>query len=234
MRKTRTTLLIAAAPVGFFFLMLFTLLALLGENDRVDNRAFELLTSVKKQHYPEAYECLSRELQQTTYADKEHFYETCFFLELALQDHYHLLDADEGYAIKVHKRHLWTPFMGDQTIKVRIVLSRQGEEDRAELATDEGQRAWIDDLFSIVREGGVWKVGSINIQGSDIADLFDRYRNQMRLDQYIQQTSGGFALAPIKVTPGTLSPIERRQLAFVIQRVTRLLEAENDAREAVQ
>ena len=72
MTKQKTTILVLLPIVACLFALLFTYLALLGENDRISTVVEDLFTNIRKHNYPQTLEYLSRDLRNDIGSDVEH------------------------------------------------------------------------------------------------------------------------------------------------------------------
>lgn len=234
MKKRRIKILVIVLSIVIFMAGLFTFLSLLGENSRVTSIAAEFFVQIRKQHYGKTYQFLSRELRAAEYPDPEQFYATCFHLEAALLTRYNLLDQ-RSYTVVAQKKHFWTPLMGAKSIAVSIGF-RPKEKDRtlSSYLKEEHYDDLVENLLTLVREDGHWKIGHINIQESSIASLYEQMEKQAKLDQYIQTTPGGFVLAPIEIVPRSMSALEQRRLAFIIQKITRVVRQQRESEKKEQ
>ncbi len=223
MKKRRPTIFVLAIGIAFLFVSFLAYLAMLGENHRIDDVAKALFVKTRAQNYSEAYELLTRELQETDFYDKEHFYETCFLLELSLRKKYSLLDQN-SYTIKIRKGHLWLPYLRDKTIPISILLRNSKSKGLVEFFTKENEKDFVHNVMTVTREKGSWKIKSIDHATSTIADIFQQLKKEVQLDQYIQKTHDGFYVSPITVTTKGMTPLEKRRLAFIVQKVIRFLD----------
>jgi len=222
MKTNKTTLLLTGIIAAFVFILLFAALSLLGENDRVGAVVKELFTHIRQHEYAESYEHLCRDLQAHTFNNKEDFYEFCFLLHLSLLKKYDLLGENE-YRIAVHRDHLWIPLLEDNDVSVSVLYRRNEPRTLLSILAGKHEEDFVQDLVTVVRERGSWKIRSINYTGSSIAGTFDELKQQMQLDQYIQQLPGGFRVAPIDVDVLHMTPLEKQRLSFIVQKLIRSL-----------
>ncbi len=222
MSKPRTTIFIVLPIVVCLSAVLFTYLALLGENDRISNVVRDFFTSIQQHNYPQTLEYLSRDLRTAIGTDEEHFYETCFLLELSLLKEYDVLD-ENTYRIEFQKDYLWIPYLQDTTIPIGVSLQRNKPKDLAEFLGRGDQKIFVDKLFTVVREDGSWKIKHIDHADSSLAETFTNLKEVVKLDQYIQKTPNGFRVSPFTVRTEGMTPIETRRLSFMIHKVLRYL-----------
>ncbi|HNR12696.1 MAG TPA: hypothetical protein PLG17_05980 [Thermodesulfobacteriota bacterium] len=223
MKKRTIKILAISLTLTIIMAALFTYLSVLGENNRITNVAAEFFIQIRKQHYGKTYQFLSKELRATKYSDPEQFYATCFQLEATLLAKYNLLDQ-RSYTVVAQKHRFWTPLLGAKTITISIGLKpKEKEKALISYLKEEHYDNLVENLLTLVREDGYWKVGSINIGESSVADLYQQLGQQLKLDRYIQTTPGGFVLASIEVIPQSMSSLERRRLSFIIHKITRAM-----------
>jgi hypothetical protein len=223
MKQRSITKLIVGIIIGCLLAVLFAYLSFLGENNRVGTVVRDLFVSLRQHDFPQAYQYLSGDAQKTLFHDREQFYETCFLVELSLLKKYNLLDQT-NYLIEIRKGHLWTPFREEKTVPVSILFRKQEPRGLFDVLRGPGEMDFVDNLISVVRESGTWKIKSINYTNTSIADTFQQLKEQVALDQYIKKTPGGFQVAPFTVTTQGMTPLEERRLAFIIHKALRFLD----------
>ena len=222
MTKQKTTILVLLPIVACLFALLFTYLALLGENDRISTVVEDLFTNIRKHNYPQTLEYLSRDLRNDIGSDVEQFYETCFLLELSLLKQYELLNED-NYRLEFRKEHLWMPYLQDKTIPVGVSLQKNEPKKLSELLGRDKKMIFVDNLFSLIRENGSWKIERIDYTGSTLADTFSILKEEVELDQYLQKMPEGFRVSSFTVKTEGMTPVEKRRISFIIHKVLRYL-----------
>ena len=104
-----------------------------------------------------------------------------------------------------------------------ILLTKQKSKGWIDVLKWTGEKDFVDNLITVVREKGTWKIRSINYTNTSIADTFKQLKEQVALDQYIEKTPGGFQVAPFTVNTQGMTPLEKRRLAFIIHKALRFL-----------
>lgn len=196
-------------------------ISLLGENDRAAATVSMYFDNIANQRY-EANTRLCTDAYNRQFDNVNDPITHQFSLETALLNHFGLINT-EHYVVDTKRNGFWLPYVGTNTlhVSVRVNPRKSGNILAGLVRHNEGK--YIDDLVTLVRDDGKWKIADINIRSSAIAKDYQESKASMLNFQYIQQTAEGFTIKENTITFSALDPIKRRIITFNLNKALTLL-----------
>jgi hypothetical protein len=145
-----------------------------------------------------------------------------FLLQLSVLKHYNLVDL-YNYKVEIKRNHFWVPFLSDDSVQVSVLFRREKDESISDTFSRSRTKNFIDDLITVVREKGTWKIRQFNVADTVIADTYTDVRRNIDINTYALKTKNGFHLKDADINFKTLTPTDKRLLRFSLYRINKSL-----------
>jgi hypothetical protein len=196
-------------------------ISMLGENDRAAAIVSIYFDNIANQRY-EANTRLCTEAYNHQFDNINDPITHQFSLETALLNHYGLINTAK-YVVDTRRNGFWLPYMGNDKLHISVrVRPQESGNILTGLATRSDER-YIDNLVTLIRDDGKWKIADIDIRSSIIANDYRESKTSMLNSQYIQQTADGFTIKENAISFAGLDPIRKRIIAFNLNKALTLL-----------
>ena len=238
MRKRSKFIIAIAIVIGFICLAIsLASVSLYGENRKIDDVVNAFFEKVKNKQYQDVCSGFSGDNQKTFFSASRQCSDAVFLFELSLLKRYNLLDSD-GYRVEVKKTRFWTPFSQDSSMPVAVALEGKGKTpvDKALsirklydvaksyfAAAPKNDSRFINDLLTVERVNGLWRIADINIDNSSIDPEYVELTAQLRLGRYVRETPDGFIIERVEVNVKDLTPVDKRVLKYNLQKIQSLI-----------
>jgi|GEM_PF-3943286 len=189
---------------GCLFVAAVIFVSILGENNNGVNAARIFLTAVKERDHAELQRSYARNAKKLATTEESTRYH--FLVELALLDHFELLDAND-YRIDLEADSLWLPFISDRYLALNLRLTPVKDNT---LFTSTDQPPYIERAILAVREDGRWKIEGFNLKDSELKNDYERIVDTVNYDKYIAATSAGITLKQETISLGQMSGLDRK------------------------
>jgi hypothetical protein len=145
-----------------------------------------------------------------------------FLLELSVLKHYNLVNL-YNYKVEIKRDHFWVPFLRDDSVQVSVLLGGEKDESIADTFSGSLDKNFIDDLITVVREKGTWKIRQFNVADTVIAGTYTDLRQNIDINTYALKTKNGYHLKDADINFKTLTPTDKRLLGFSLYRINKSL-----------
>ncbi|WP_136805732.1 hypothetical protein [Desulfosediminicola flagellatus] len=200
------------STVGFFMLILLLYVSVLGENDKSKSVVDNLITNIKENNYALAERTYATDSSRkfTTLDESMKFH---FILELSLLQHFGLTDSND-YQVKITRDNMWLPFLGSDRIDLSVALvSNDANFPLPTFKSPEPLAAFV----SVKRENGMWKIADLNIENSEIKDVFNTIQSTLLIDKYIQLSNNKIVINQAQIDTDTITPLERKLIIHSLE-----------------
>lgn len=188
---------------GCLFVAAVIFVSILGENNNGVNAARIFLTAVKERDHAELQRSYARNAKKLATTEESTRYH--FLVELALLNHFELLDGDD-YRIDLEADSLWLPFVSDRYLALNLRLTPV-DENTLFTSTD---KPYIEQAIIVVREDGRWKIEGFNLKDSELKNDYEKIVNTVNYDKYIAATPAGITLQQETISLGQMSGLDRK------------------------
>jgi len=210
----------------FCFVIVLVYISLLGENNRVDASVQRFFDEIKSKAYFSI--CNNTIIMGTDDPFKQggDCAENCFLFELSLLK-YFKLDNSDNYKVIVKKDHFWIPYSGDNYIKASLCLMNLKDYSPFSFFGKKPDTLWIEDLFTMHRQNGVWKIVGIDLQNKAIFPIFEQLKKDLELGTYITRTGNKYIIRQMEIDTDHLDTIEKRKIEYILLKISRLIMDKN-------
>lgn len=202
------------ASFGCLFVVAVIFVSILGENNNGVNAARIFLTAVKDRDHTELESSYSRNAKKFATSEESTRYH--FMVELALLDHFKLLNADD-YRLDLKADSTWFPFISGRYLQIDLRLVPVAEEET--LFQDDNQAPYIERAVTAVREDGRWKIAGFNLTDSALKSDYEKLTAKVDYDTFIDMTSDGIMLKQKEISLRQMSALDRRILIHSLENV---------------
>jgi len=209
----RIKILIAGACFCLVLIVLY--LSALGINNRVHNNVRNFIQNISAKNYSEVLHLYSDEAI-TAHDSLDESMKFHFILELAMLEYFGLMESPD-YSIHVKRENMWIPFTDSEELTVSVNLVPKEEAPLLPTFDKKDEQKPLDEFITLVREGGMWKIKKINIEGSAIESIFRKLQSDIVLDKYVRITPKGFILREAKFDLEKISPLEKKIIVHNLQ-----------------
>lgn len=206
--------------IGFCFLVLIIYVSLLGENSKIDSVVENFFKNIQDQRYFSTVDNQSIVESFNVFDIEGEYSENCLLLELALFEKYDIPDAYD-YEIEIEKSHFWIPFLNDSNIDINVSLEKP---DNSKIFPLSNKSEFVDDLFTVARKSGRWRITSINIRDSSLIESVNKLRDSINIDSYISFSGTKLTIKPIEIDTENITIIEKRKLNYIFQKLHQIAE----------
>lgn len=222
MKKTKLNLILVFSVLGICFVVFLVYLSLLGENHKINNLVINFFETVKKQNYAEINRAFSAD-KRNEFANEMESSKFILLFELSLLKKYNLIEHND-YKVRLKRSHLWIPYIRDDTVFVSILLEEKGSGSLWDIISNGKDGDLIENVLSVQREDGTWKIKNINIYNTSISEIFRELKSHLEFDKFVKRTPNGFLLNTFEVNAKKITPIEKRVLKFILHQVAWLID----------
>ncbi|MDP2562165.1 hypothetical protein [Psychrobium sp. 1_MG-2023] len=207
--------------VGLLFLSFFFFISLLGENHKIDNQIKDYLTQIQAGNYTKLCLPIASHQTDTQALNELPCQNKNFLLLISLLESFSLLDTS-NYEITVKRHNFWVPFISDSRVSVGVSLSTKQDRTLTSVLTSP-EHHYIDNLFSVKREGSGWKIDAIRINHEQFINIVQNNQTSLDFEKFISQTEDGFRLHHNVIKKADMSAKEKHVLRFNLEKVASLL-----------
>lgn len=189
---------------GCLFVAAVIFVSILGENNNGVNTARLFLTAVKERDHHELKRLYAAD--HGVFANKSESLRYHFMVELALLDHFQLLDADD-YRVEIEADSLWFPFLSGHSLQLNVRLSPTQSHS---LFDNDHQIPYINQAITAVREDGRWKIAGFNLEASPLRNNYQKIVSTVDYDQFLTTLNGRIALNQKSIDLNQMSGMDRK------------------------
>ncbi len=205
--------------VGLCFIFLFVFLGLLGENHKVDDTVNRFFKNIRQQNYSAIYSKLA-DTGSNRFSNKEECADFVFLFQITLLKKFDLLE-EKDYMVDIRKNHFWIPFMGNDEVRVDVLMKTQDSASLLDLVGDEDR--FIHGLLTLARDDRKWKIRHINLDNQEIRPIYEDLAQQLMVDRYMAVDGNILTFKENHIDLSAISPTQERLLKYVFQKATRLI-----------
>ena len=189
---------------GCLFVAAVIFVSILGENNNGVNATRIFLTAVKDRDHNEMQRSYSRTAKSFTSQEESTRYH--FMVELAMLDHFELLDADD-YRMDIDAESLWFPFISDRHLQMNVRFTPM---DGGSLLHSSNQLPYIERAVTAVREDGRWKIEGFNLKDSDLKRYYQETVAKVEYHKFIAMANDVITLNTQAIDLKQMSGLDRK------------------------
>jgi hypothetical protein len=198
-------------------------ISVLGENDRATATVKAYFDNIAKKRY-EANPQLGNDAYNRRFDNVNDPITHQFSLETALLNYFGLINTAQ-YTTETRRDEFWIPCSGNNILHVSVRIRPQGTDNVLTKFMNKSNARFLENLVTLVREDGRWKISDIDTRTSAIAKDYQSTKNSMQNSKYIQQTTKGLIIKENTIEFTTLDPIQKRIINFNLNKALTLLNA---------
>lgn len=196
-------------------------ISLLGENDRATTTVKMYFDNIANKRY-EANAQLGNDTYNRRFDNINDPITHQFSLETALLNHFGLINTAQ-YTTETRRDEFWIPYLRNNTIHVSIGVHPKKSGNILTNFINRSDKRLLENLVTLVRDDGRWKINDIDIQSSAIAKDYQDTKNSMQNSKYILQTAKGLTIKENTIEFATLDPVQKRIINFNLNKALTLL-----------
>jgi hypothetical protein len=216
------TIYAVLSTVAFFFLSLLVFVSLLGENNKIDGIVNSYFKKVQAQDYFSEEQNLKSVADLNVFDSGGEFAENCFLLEFAMLEKYGLITS-ESYDIILKKDIFWIPYFRKASVNVSVSLSSSEQRNFWSFLKPDNKKEIIENLFTMKRINGVWRIASIHLKNSTLFPYFNRLKENLALESYVETAGEKLRILPLEVDTNNATIFEKRKLRYIFKKVNHLI-----------
>jgi hypothetical protein len=199
------------------FVVFIVFISILGENHKTDEIVNDFFKKINKGEYIEATQFLSKQKKESL--ANNNFSELFFLLELSLLKKYNLMDKND-YKIKSRRSQFWLPFTNRDRIGVSILLEDVKKREVFNTFSSNKHSDYIDNLITVKREDGVWRIVDINIDAPAIKNTYEKFESLLNENRVVKIVSDRvIELQNKKINFNEIKSFEKRILKYFFYEV---------------
>lgn len=213
---------IIGVALFLFIALMLPYVSLLGENDRAITTLQSYLDNIYKKDFGGNKGLCTDNFNASRPAFADNITQQ-FSFETALLNHFDV-PPNSKYTVKAKKDKIWVPLVGDDILKLSVLIIAQDESDSIlKNYLQFGSGEYLPNLVTMKREDGRWKIDGIVTEGSKIADSYNKSLKVMGDSSYLSQKGDKLVLHEQNLDPTKMDPIEKRILTFNLNKVLTLI-----------
>lgn len=214
---------IIGGALFLFIALMLPYVSLLGENDRAITTLQGYFDNIAKNKFGGNKRLCTDEFNASR-ADFADNITQQFSFETALLNHFDV-PPNSKYTLKAKKDKIWVPFVGDDVLKLSVLIIAQDESESIikKIYLLFGSGEYLPDLVTMKREDGRWKINSIVTEGSEISDAYNKSLKVMGDSSYLSQEGDELVMYEQNLDISKMGPIEKRILTFNLNKVLTLI-----------
>ena len=198
-------------------------ISVLGENDRAATTVKAYFDNIANKRY-EANTQLGNDAYNRHFDNVNDPITHQFSLETALLNHFGLINTAQ-YTTETRRDGFWIPCSGSNILHVSVRIHSRDSDNILINFMNQSNAMFLENLVTLVREDGRWKISDIDTRSSAIAKDYQSTKDSMQNSKYIQQTAKGLIIKENAIEFTTLDPIQKRIINFNLNKVLTLLNA---------
>lgn len=223
MKSFNKLFIIVASLFILCFVSVLVYVSLLGENNNANATVQQFFDQIRSKDYFSV--CSNSVFMSTTnpFKTEGSCAENSFLFELALLKHFNLT-ASSKYKILIKRNHLWIPFISNESIKASLSLAAVDEgSNPLSFFKKDSKPIYIEDLFTIQYENGIWKIVDIDIQNPKIYPVFKQLKKELELSDCITKIGNKYLIKKIEIDASNLDDIQKRKYEFISLYIRRII-----------
>lgn len=192
---------------------------LLGENHHVDDLVDNYFLELKSGNFNKSCIPMSINGKDITVINEEECSHNNFIFNVSLLEYFEL-QGNDRYTVNLNRNQFWVPYINSDTIKVGLNLSRKPANGFNLFDNTK----YMSDVFIVKRHNLRWKIQKMNVSNPKLIKIFNRLKQGVDFDKYVETTDIGFQLKNITINSTNLSNVDKRLIKYNIQKINRLLE----------
>ncbi len=220
----KSKLRVVLAIIASFFVLFLTFTSILGENNRTENIAEAYFTDIKKKKYDSLASYYTKS-GKANFASLSEIIEFHLLLELALQKYFDINNLQKS-TVFIKRSDFWIPFVKEPYIQLNIALVEEQDESVWSMFAG-SEPTSIRNLITLERDNGIWKIASINIEGSEIDAIFKAVKAEMKVQKYILIQGNELVMNSTKIDINNTSMLERKKLIHELEAAVEVIKSIN-------
>ncbi len=195
-----------------FFIIFLGFLSVLGENDRTKTAVKSYFSEIKEKKYESLrkYYTASANSKCVNVEELKKFH---FLLEVALLKYFNIED-EADFTPNIKRSNLWLPVIDKPYINLDVAFISAANQG---LLSKLDQPKFLKDFITLKRENDSWKIDSVNIDNSEIKNLYHEMKSSIQFENYVTINENKMIINPTEIDLKDMNYIEKKVIVHDLE-----------------